>query len=404
VPKDTPSFDVLIAGAGIVGLATAWRLSLRQPQLKIAVLEKEPGPGVHQSSRNSGVIHSGVYYEPGSAKAENCLRGYRMLLDFADEFNIPYRICGKMIAAVEETELQRLTAIYDKGAANGLTGLEILDERGSSEVEPHVRAIRSVWVPQAGIIDYGTVCKHLVTQLQERGVSLYFDHQITDFRRELHHSVLSTQYGEFHSGLFVNCCGLYADKIAVLTGMTGTFRIMPFRGEFYKLSGSSRKMINHMVYPVPDPRFPFLGVHFTPRLDGGVEAGPNAVLAFAREGYRLGTVNVSELAEVLGYLGFYRMAMRYWRKGLQEMHRSLSKKAFLKSARHLVPGTRSEDITHARSGVRAQCVAANGKMIYDYLILEDEYVINLVNAPSPAATSAFSIGDFLTDKVLSKGS
>jgi L-2-hydroxyglutarate oxidase len=402
VANHTPTYDVLIAGAGIVGLATAWQLRLKRPDLSIAVLEKESRPAVHQSSRNSGVIHSGVYYEPGSAKAENCQKGYGMMLEFADTYEVPYRICGKLITAVEESELGVLKSIYDKGVANGLAGLEMLDAKTSRDAEPHLRALQSIWVPQAGIIDYGGVCERLAKLLQEHSVNLYYDHQIIDYRRELHHTVLTSTYGDFHAGLFINCCGLYADKVAVLTGMIGAFKIMPFRGEFYKLNELSRRLVKNMIYPVPDPRFPFLGVHFTPRLDGGVEAGPNAVLAFAREGYHFGSVDIAESAEILAYAGFYRMAFKYWRKGWQEMYRSISRAAFLRSAQHLIPELKSGDISRSRSGVRAQCVGSDGKMIYDYLILEDEKVINLVNAPSPAATSAFSIGSFLADKAIEK--
>lgn len=390
----------MIAGAGIVGLSTAWQLLTKRPDLRIAVLEKEPRPAMHQSSRNSGVIHSGVYYEPGSAKAENCQKGYAALLAFADEFDIPYRICGKVIAAVQESEFAGLNEIRRRGTANGLEGLELLDTAASREAEPHVAAIASLWVPQAGIIDYGAVCKTLVQQLQNKGCTFYFDHEILDFREELHHGVISTQFGDFSAGIFVNCCGLYADRVALLTGMSGAFRILPFRGEFYQVKEPSAGMINHLVYPVPDPRFPFLGVHFTLRLDGSVEAGPNAVMAFAREGYSLGDINAGELSEIFAFAGFYKMAYRYWKKGFQEMQRSFSKRAFVDTARHLIPSIRAEDMVRSRSGVRAQCVGADGRMIYDYLILEDERVVNVVNAPSPAATSGLSIGDFLARKVL----
>lgn len=400
--SNTPVFDIVIAGAGIVGLSTAWQLSRIRPDLRIAILEKESKPAQHQSSRNSGVIHSGVYYEPGSAKATNCLKGYQMLLAFADAYKVPYQIRGKLIAAVDESELPQLRKIFQNGITNGLQGLEILDAQAGREAEPHVRSIESVWVPQAGIIDYGAVCREMVRQFQEGNVSLYFDHQVTDFRRELHHSVISTSYGDFNATLFMNCTGLYADRIALLTGMTGPFRILPFRGEFYTLNGVSAGLVRNLVYPVPDPRFPFLGVHFTPRLDGSLEAGPNAVLAFAREGYDLRTVHAGDLTETLTYTGFYRMAARYWKKGWEEMHRSVSASAFLKSLQHLIPGVRKEDMRPSRSGVRAQCVGTNGRMIYDYQLLEDDYVINLVNAPSPAATSALAIGAFLAQKALDK--
>ncbi|HLF63639.1 MAG TPA: L-2-hydroxyglutarate oxidase [Saprospiraceae bacterium] len=400
--KNTPHFDILIGGAGIIGLSTAWQLLQKQPSLRIAVLEKESAPAMHQSSRNSGVIHSGIYYEPGSAKAENCLKGYRMLLDFAGEYKVPHRICGKIIAAVEVDEIPTLSDILHRGKDNHLDGIEVLDEKASREAEPHVQAMESIWVPQAGIIDYGGVSNVLAKQLQDLDASLYFDHAIIDLHQEPHHMVVSSQYGDFKTNLFINCCGLYADRIALLTGMRGKFRILPFRGEFYRLSGATAGMVNHLVYPVPDERFPFLGVHFTLRMDGNVEAGPNAMMAFAREGYRLYDINAGELSEILTYTGFYRMAIRYWKKGWEEMHRSLSKRAFHKSMQRLIPATRIEDMHYNRSGVRAQCVSSQGKMIYDYLILEEERVINLVNAPSPAATSALAIGEFIAEKAIGR--
>ncbi len=400
--NDTPNYDVLIAGAGIVGLASAWQLARKRPDLRIAIVEKEPRPAMHQSSRNSGVIHSGIYYTPGSAKAINCLKGYRMLLEFADAYKVPYRICGKIIAAIEDAELPVLHEIHQRGIAHGLNGIELLDAAASKNAEPHVQAMQSIWVPQAGIIDFGSVCTELMRQLQNLGVTLYFDHEIMEFRRELHHVAVTTRYGDFNTALFVNCCGLYADRIALLTGMSGRFRILPFRGEFYRVTGSSAGLVRHLVYPVPDERFPFLGVHLTLRMDGGLEAGPNAVLAFSREGYRLRDFNAGDISEMLTFTGFYRMAYRYWKKGWQEMYRSFSKDAFLRSMRHLVPAVKAEDVEYRRSGVRAQCVGADGKMIYDYLMLEDPQILNVVNAPSPAATSALAIGEFIADKTLSK--
>jgi len=264
-----------------------------------------------------------------------------------------------------------------------------------------VQAMESIWVPQAGIIDYGVVSERLARNLQDLGVNFYFDHAVTGMHHEAGHVVIESQYGDFNAGLFINCCGLYADRIALLTGMSGKFRILPFRGEFYNITGPTSRLVRHLVYPVPDPRFPFLGVHFTLRLDGGLEAGPNAVMAFAREGYRLRNVNAGELSEILAFTGFYRMAYKYWGKGWEEMHRSFSKKAFLKSMQRLIPQARIEDMKYARSGVRAQCVASDGTMIYDYLILEEERIINLVNAPSPAATSALAIGEFIATKAQS---
>jgi L-2-hydroxyglutarate oxidase len=343
-----------------------------------------------------------VYYTPGSAKALNCIRGYQLLLEFAQEYHVNHRICGKIIAAVEEHEIPGLHDIYNKGVQNGLQGIELLDAEAGKSAEPHVDAIESLWVPQAGIIDFAKVCLKLTTLLQERGVSLYYDHEIKDISQELNHSVITTRYGDFESQLFINCCGLYADRVALLTGMEGKFRIFPFRGEFYQLSGKTAGMVNHLIYPVPDERFPFLGVHFTLRMDGTVEAGPNAVLAFAREGYKFSDVNIADVTEIMSYTGFYRMAFRYWDKGWGEMRRSVFRQAFLRSMQRLIPAAQIEDMKYSRSGVRAQCVSPDGKMIYDYLILENAYVINVVNAPSPAATSAFSIGEFLASKAINK--
>lgn len=400
--RDAPHFDVIIAGAGIVGLATAWQLINRYPGLRIAILEKEIKPALHQSSRNSGVIHSGIYYHPGSAKAENCLKGYRMLLDFASEYDIPFSLCGKLIAAVEPQEIPVLHEIYARGVAHGMQGIALLDTKAAAGVEPHVRAHEAIWVPQAGIIDYGEVCRTLARRAQDRGVSIYYEHVVTDLQRIPGGISVASGFGDFTTPLFINCTGLYADRVAMLSEMTGRFMIMPFRGEFYTLTGASAGLVKHLVYPVPDQRFPFLGVHLTPRLDGTMEAGPNAVLAFAREGYRLGSVHAGDLSEILTYGGFYRMAMRYWGKGWEEMRRSVSKQAFHKAVQRLVPDIRKGDMVPGRSGVRAQCVASNGTMIYDYLVLEDTHLINLVNAPSPAATSALAIGAFLTDKAAAR--
>jgi L-2-hydroxyglutarate oxidase len=307
-----------------------------------------------------------------------------------------------VIAAVEETEVPVLQQIFQRGKLNGLTGVEILDAVASKEAEPHVKAVESLWVPQAGIIDFGLVAREISKQLLNDDVSFYYDHAITEIRHETHHVVVSTTYGNFQASLFINCCGLYADRVATLTGMTGRYKILPFRGEFYSVGGTTAGRVRHLIYPVPDSRFPFLGVHFTPRLDGSVEAGPNAVLAFAREGYRLLDINAGECSEILAYSGFHRMALRYWRKGWEEMQRSFSKEAFLKSARRLVPSVQMQDMRYSRAGVRAQCVGSNGEMIHDYVILEDERVINLINTPSPAATSALSIGEFVAQNALVK--
>ena len=399
---DAVKYDVVIVGGGIVGLATAHQLINRNPRLTIAIVEKEQRVGEHQSSRNSGVIHSGIYYEPGSQKAINCLAGYKALLSFATEHNVPFDLCGKVIVARKEEELPVLKTLYKRGQENGLEGITWLDGECVIEKEPHVHAVAGIWVPQSGIIDYGMVCKTLQVLLGSQGVHFKMGHPVTAIKRQPTHVEIITTSETLCTKVMVNCAGLYADKVTEMTGMRGNFRILPFRGEFYKLRSEMSHLVNHLVYPVPDLRFPFLGIHFTQRLDGGIEAGPNAVLGFRREGYRLKDVHIGELIETLTFTGFWRMAARYWKKGMDEMYRSFSSDAFHRELIKLLPDLERSDIERSRSGVRAQCVAADGRMIYDYVILEDDQVINVCNAPSPAATSCFSIGQFLAAKAIAR--
>ena len=396
------TYDICIAGAGIVGLSTAYQLIREQPDLRIAIVEKESAVGQHQSSRNSGVIHSGVYYEPGSQKALNCIDGYQRLLKFADEYDIPYKICGKVIVAKAEEEIPTLNTIIQRGKQNGLQGLKIIDPDEIREIEPHVRAIQAVWVPQAGIIDFGAVCQALAQYLIANSVKLLFNSAVTHIDRKGGSVSIHTTGGNVASNVFVNCTGLYADKVAKMTGMAGDFKVLPFRGEYYRLKPHAKHLARNLIYPVPDMRFPFLGVHFTRRMNGDMEAGPNAVLAFRREGYHFSQVYFPELRETLAYPGFRRLAARYWSFGLDEFRRSVSPRHFYRSLKALIPDLQFADIERARTGVRAQCVARDGSLMYDYAILEDEQVINVCNAPSPAATSCLAIGAFLKDKILAK--
>lgn len=395
-------YDITIIGAGIVGMATAYKLLEMAPGLKVAVVDKEATVSFHQSDRNSGVIHSGVYYEPGSAKAVNCQKGYKALLEFCDAHDVPYDLCGKVIVAKDESELPTLHKIYQRGKENGLEPLEYLDQQEVREIEPHVRGIKGIRVPQAGIIDYKEVTEKLAELFVAKGGSLHMSTVVRDIKQQPDKIALVCPNDRIFTRSLVNCAGLYADKVAKLTGMEADFRIVPFRGEFYKLKKEKEYLVNGLIYPVPDMKFPFLGVHFTKRLHGGIEAGPNAVLAFRREGYKHLDIHPGELFESLVYPGFLRLAAKFWKKGFEEMYRSFSPPAFVKSMQKLIPEITLEDIERSRTGVRAQALDRHGNLIYDYFILEDARITNLCNAPSPAATSALAIGDFMARKVLGK--
>lgn len=395
-------YDVIVIGGGIVGLATAYQLLQQDLTLKIAVLEKETDIALHQTGNNSGVIHSGIYYKPGSEKATNCKKGYQMMLDFCNKENIPYELCGKVIIAVEEKEIPILEGIYQRGIENGLEGLTYLNEAELKEKEPYVNGIKGIWVPQAGIIDYKVVSAKYAERIIEKGGELKLGHQVTDVKISSTEVTIKTNQGDFLSKLLVNCAGLYSDKIAQLTGQGKDFKIIPFRGEYYDLKPEKRGLVKGLIYPVPNPEFPFLGVHFTRMIGGGVEAGPNAVLAFKREGYKNTQFNLKELFETLTYAGFIKIAMQYWKDGSYEMYRSFSKRAFVKAMQTLIPSITGNDVTKGGAGVRAQACTKDGKLVDDFLILEQERVINVCNAPSPAATSSLAIGETITKKILSK--
>jgi len=395
--------DVLIIGGGIVGLATALRLKQQRPNLSVVLLEKEPAVARHQTGHNSGVIHSGLYYKPGSLKATNCIRGYRMLLDFCDQEGVPYELCGKLVVATKQEEIPQLNTLHERGQLNGLGGLRMLTLAEIREIEPHVNGVAGMFVPQTGIIDYKQVCEKLAEKFQALGGDLRLGERVEQVTPGTSLSIVVTTKGRYETRLVVNCAGLYSDKIAQLTQPGGVdLRIVPFRGEYYKIKPQKHYLVRNLIYPVPDPNFPFLGVHFTRMIHGGVEAGPNAVLAFQREGYRKSDINVKELFETLTWPGFQKVAAKYWETGLGEMYRSFSKAAFTKALQALIPEIQEADLEEGGAGVRAQACDRTGGLLDDFAILESERAINVCNAPSPAATSSLSIGQTVSEKVLAR--
>jgi len=388
----THSADLAVVGGGIVGLATALALTEAHPRLRLIVLEKEPQIAAHQTGHNSGVIHSGIYYKPGSLKARTCVEGARRMKQFCDTHGIKWEGCGKVIVATDEAELPRLQTIYERGQANGLAGLKMLSAEELREFEPNCRAVRAIHVPETGIVDYVQVAGKMAELVQQRGGRILTGAGVSAIRRQGSGLVLETAQGAVEARHLVNCGGLHSDRVAGLTGVTPEVRIIPFRGEYYMIRAERRSIVRGLIYPVPDPEFPFLGVHFTRTIHGDVEAGPNAVLAFAREGYTLGTVRPGEFLGTLGYAGFWHMARRYWRVGAYEMYRSASKAAFVRSLQKLVPDIRSGDLERGGAGVRAQAVAPDGSLVDDFKISVTPGAVHVVNAPSPAATASLAIG------------
>lgn len=393
-------YDVIIVGGGIVGLATAYQLSEKRPKLKIAIVEKEEKVAQHQTGHNSGVIHSGIYYEPGGSKAINCRKGYQYLLDFCEKYEIPYDLCGKVIVATKEEELPQLDKIYQRGLANGLRGIRKISKEETLEKEPHINTVASIWVPEAGIIDYKEVAKKYLQIIRERGGTLYPGQglfKVTKKGGTLH---ISTDRRELSTKLLITCAGLYSDKVAKMTGQEIDFQILPFRGEYYELKEEKEYLVNNLIYPVPNPDFPFLGVHFTPRITGGIEAGPNAVLAFRREGYSRWNYHSTEFKETITYEGFKNIARKYWRTGLGEQVRSYSKVAFVRKLQELLPAIKGKDLKRGNSGVRAMACDKDGNLLDDFMILEQEKIINVCNTPSPAATASLAIGEMVMEKAL----
>jgi (S)-2-hydroxyglutarate dehydrogenase len=382
-------FDVIIVGGGIVGLATALQLQRTRPGLKILLIEKESALAKHQTGNNSGVIHSGLYYKPGSLKAANCIRGYYLLVEFCKEQGIPFELCGKIVVATEESERPQLNTLYERGLQNGLTGLKRLGKEELKEYEPHVNGLEGIHVPQTGIVDYRLVAEKYGEVLRANDAAIHLSEKVVSIKG----NQVVTDKGSYTGKLVINCAGLYSDKVAAMTVEKLNVRIIPFRGEYFKLRKEKEYLVRNLIYPVPDPSFPFLGVHFTRMAKGGVEAGPNAVLAFRREGYRKSDINLKELAESLAWPGFQKVAKKYWRTGMGEMYRSFSKAAFTTALQKLIPEIQSEDLDTGGAGVRAQACDREGGLVDDFLILESDYAINVCNAPSPAATSSLAIGE-----------
>ncbi|MCO4819677.1 MAG: L-2-hydroxyglutarate oxidase [Bacteroidetes bacterium] len=384
-------YDVVIIGGGIVGLATAYQILQDKPDTKLLILEKEAKVASHQTGHNSGVIHSGLYYKPGSLKAINCKTGYDLLIAFADKHNIPYDLCGKVVVATQESELPELDKLYKRGIENGLDGLKMIDAEELKKIEPHVAGIKGIIVPQTGIIDYTLVSQKYLELVEKSGGEIRFNYKVNGFAKSDDKWVVRGKNQLVESQSFINCAGLYSDKVAGLTETMDT-KIIPFRGEYYMLKDSAKHLVKHLIYPVPDPNFPFLGVHFTRMMNGHIEAGPNAVLAFRREGYKKRDIHFGELLESLMWPGFQKVAKKYWRTGLGEMYRSFSKKAFTKALQKLIPEITADDLVTAEAGVRAQACDKTGGLLDDFKIIEKHGAIHVVNAPSPAATSSLAIG------------
>ncbi|SFD98704.1 L-2-hydroxyglutarate oxidase [Spirosoma endophyticum] len=399
----TSMTDVVIIGGGIVGLATALQLKQQRPGLKVVLIEKESAVARHQTGHNSGVIHSGLYYKPGSLKAINCIRGYQMLIDFCNAENIPYDLCGKIVVATKQEELPQLETLYERGQLNGLGGLKKLTLPEMREIEPHVKGVAGMFVPQTGIVDYKQVSDKYAEKFRALGGEIRLNERVEQITPGTSLSIVVTNRDRYETKLVVNCAGLYSDKIAQLTQRDPVnVRIVPFRGEYFKIRAEKQYLVKNLIYPVPDPNFPFLGVHFTRMVHGGVEAGPNAVLAFQREGYTKSDINLKELFETLAWPGFQKVAAKYWQTGLGEMYRSFSKSAFTKALQELIPEVQESDLEEGGAGVRAQACDRTGGLLDDFAILETDKAINVVNAPSPAATSSLAIGQTVSQKVLAR--
>ena len=398
----TERYDLIVIGGGIVGLATAYQLLLRKSDLRLALLEKESELGTHQTGHNSGVLHAGLYYPPGSRKARLCREGKAAIEAFAEEHGIPYELCGKLVVAIDGGELERLTGIKERAMANGVEGLEEVGPERLRELEPHAAGIRALWSPRSGIIDFRRVALAYAGEVRSRGGTILTSQEVVSIRARESERVVRTRSGEFIARDLISCGGLYSDRLAAMTGDAGNERIVPFRGDYYTLKPNARHLVRGLIYPVPDPRFPFLGVHFTRRIDGEILAGPNAVLAFAREGYKRLDISPRELVATLMFPGFLRLAKTYLRTGLAEMWRDWSRRAFAAGLKRYVPEIREQDLMFGPSGVRAQSLSADGRMVDDFSIGESPHILHVRNAPSPAATASLAIGRELAEMAIER--
>ncbi len=385
-------YDIAVIGGGIVGLSFAMQASEQFPDLRLLILEKESRIAQHQTGHNSGVIHSGIYYKPGSLKARLCVAGAQEMVEFCQRHGIAREVCGKLIVAVSEEEAIRLDALRQRGEANGLIGVEELGREAMREIEPHVMGVRALKVPSTGITDYGKVAEKYAEIAMARGVELKTGAGVVGFRISGNDVAIQTPAGDFSARYVVNCAGLYSDRIARLAGHDSQVMIVPFRGEYYDLIPERAGLVRNLIYPMPDPGFPFLGVHFTRRISGTVDAGPNAVLALRREGYRRTDFHLGEAMETIAYRGFLTMARRQWRYGLSEYRRSLFKSAFVRSLQRLVPEVRAGDLVPRASGVRAMALAPDGNLVDDFRFVPKDRFLHVLNVPSPAATASLPIG------------
>jgi (S)-2-hydroxyglutarate dehydrogenase len=400
----TAQADVAIIGGGIVGLATAVRLLEARPGLRIEIVEKEAELATHQSGHNSGVLHAGLYYAPGSLKARLCREGKAAIEAYAPSRGIEVRHPGKLVVALTEDELPRLAEIRARAEANGVEGLEEIGPERLGELQPGVAGIRALWSSRTGIVDFRALALAYATDLRAQGVTIHLSREVTGIEQRSNGVVVKTSTGDLSAAHLIACAGLQSDRVAAMTGETGPEvpRIVPFRGDYYTLTGDARALVSRLVYPVPDPRFPFLGVHFTPRHDGALWAGPNAVLAFAREGYRRRDLDLRDLAGTLAYRGFQRLAVRYWRVGAAEMWRDISRRAYVHQMQRYVPALRTEDVRFGPSGVRAQAVARDGTMVDDFSLGGSARILHVRNAPSPAATASLAIGRILAETAIER--
>lgn len=393
-----PKFDVAVLGGGIVGLATAWQFVQRYPDKRIVLLEKEAALATHQTGRNSGVIHSGIYYKPGSLRATNCRDGKVALEAFCEQHGVPWEKTGKVIVATAESQFPALQNIFERGQQNGVD-CEIIEQERLRELEPHAAGVRAIHVPESGIVDYPAVCQTLGKLLADSDVTVLLGTKVTGIRQSTDTVTIATSGDSIEAAQVVNCTGLFSDRVAKMSGQKMKEKIVPFRGEYYTLKPEAQHLCRTLIYPVPDPEFPFLGVHFTRMIEGGVECGPNAVLALAREGYNWGIISPRDLFDSCTYPGFLKLALRYWKTGLGEIWRSVSKAAFVKALQELVPEIRAEHLEVAPAGVRAQALAPEGRLVDDFLILRNERVLNVCNAPSPAATASLNIGKLIVNEL-----
>jgi L-2-hydroxyglutarate oxidase LhgO len=390
-------YNVIIIGGGAVGLGVALEITRQFPRQKLLLVEKEDKVACHQSGHNSGVIHSGVYYKPGSLKARLCVAGAAAMVEFCREHAIPHDVCGKVIVATGEDELPRLEELRQRGEANGLTGLRLIGSEELREFEPHASGLQALLVPSTGVTDYAVVCEKYAQLIVANGGTVRTSAAATGIRRSAQEIVVETSTGAFATSSLINCAGLYSDRIARMAGDDPGIMIVPFRGEYYDLTPERSALVRALIYPVPDPRFPFLGVHFTRRITGRVDAGPNAVLALAREGYRHSDISARDLASSLAFPGFWRMAGKHWRNALGEWHRSLSKRAFVRALQRLLPEIREGDLVPGGSGVRAQALKPDGALVDDFQFVPSGKVLHVLNVPSPAATASLMIGRTIVD-------